>query len=126
MLISDSKIPVRLPVKWYFNENTSDIIVIEYEKNFSKIESIISKLFNSPNSIKRPLDTMNSRLWLLMDGSHNFREIVEIMESEFKEDIVPSRQRITTSIMKFIELRLTILITSSEEINWSIESSKKH
>ena len=28
---------------------------------------------------------MNSRLWILMDGSNNLKEIIEIMDSEFKE-----------------------------------------
>lgn len=124
MLIPDSKIPVRLPVKWYFDDNVSNIIIIEYDKKFSKIESFLSKLLKSPTSIKRTLDIMNSRLWFLMDGSNSFSDIIHIMESEFKEEIIPSKQRITTSLMRFIELRLVILLSDSEEISWNIEPFK--
>ena len=126
MLIPDSKIPVRLPVKWYFDDNVSNIIIIEYDKKFSKIESFLSKLLKSPTSIKRTLDVMNSRLWFLMDGSNSFSDIIHIMESEFKEEIIPSKQRITTSLMRFIELRLVILLSESEEISWNIEPFKIH
>jgi len=126
MLIPDSKIPVRLPVKWYFDDNVSNIIIIEYDKKFSKIESFLSKLLKSPTSIKRTLDIMNSRLWFLMDGSNSFSDIIHIMESEFKEEIIPSKQRITTSLMRFIELRLVILLSDSEEISWNIEPFKIH
>ena len=126
MLIPDSKIPVRLPVKWYFDNNISNIIIIEYDKKFSKIESFLSKLLKSPTSIKRTLDVMNSRLWFLMDGSNSFSDIIHIMESEFKEEIIPSKQRITTSLMRFIELRLVILLSESEEISWNIEPFKIH
>ncbi|RJU81193.1 MAG: hypothetical protein DWB93_05275 [Candidatus Poseidoniales archaeon] len=124
MLIPDDKIPVRLPVKWYFDDNIPNIIIIEYEKKFSKIESFLSKLLKSPTSVKRTLDVMNSRLWFLMDGNNNFSDIIDMMESEFKEDIIPSKQRITTSIMNFIELRLVTLLTKSEELCWSIEPFK--
>ena len=126
MLIPDSKIPVRLPVKWYFDDNVSNLIIIEYDKKFSKIESFLSKLLKSPTSIKRTLDVMNSRLWFLMDGSNSFSDIIHIMESEFKEEIIPSKQRITTSLMRFIELRLVILLSDSEEISWNIEPFKIH
>lgn len=126
MLIPDSKIPVRLPVKWYFDDNVSNIIIIEYDKKFSKIESFLSKLLKSPTSIKRTLDVMNSRLWFLMDGSNSFSDIIHIMESEFKEEIIPSKQRITTSLMRFIELRLVTLLSDSEEISWNIEPFKIH
>ena len=125
MLIPDGKIPVRLPVKWYFDNNASNIIIIEYEKKFSKIESFLSKLLKSPTSVKRTLDVMNSRLWLLMDGRNSFSDIIDMMESEFKEEIIPSKQRITTSVMNFIELRLVTLLANSEEIYWNIEPFKK-
>ena len=126
MLIPDDKMPVRLPVKWYFDNKKPNIIIIEYEKRFSKIESLLSKLLKSPTSVKRTLDIMNSRLWLLMDGNNSFRDIIDMMESEFKEEIIPSKQRITTSMMNFIELGLVTLLTNSDEICWNIESFKNH
>jgi hypothetical protein len=60
-----------------------------------------------------------------MDGKNSLQDIINIMESEFKEEIIPSKQRITTSIMKFIELRLVIVLTNADEIVWNTESFKK-
>ncbi len=123
MLILDNDIPVRMPVKWYY-DNISNEIIIEYEKEFSNLELILSKLLKSPKYVKRRLDLMNSRLWLLMDGNNNFKDIIKIMESDFKEQILPSKQRIQASILIFMDLRLSIVVKNAESISWNIEEFK--
>ena len=123
MLILDNDIPVRLPVKWYY-DNISNEIIIEYEKEFSNLELILSKLLKSPRYLKRRLDLMNSRLWLLMDGSNNFKDIIKIMESDFKEQILPSKQRIKSSILIFMDLRLSTVVKNTESISWNVEEYK--
>ena len=123
MLILDNDIPVRMPVKWYY-DNISNEIIIEYEKEFSNLELILSKLLKSPRYLKRRLDLMNSRLWLLMDGSNNFKDIIKIMESDFKEQILPSKQRIKSSILIFMDLRLSTVVKNTESISWNIEEYK--
>ena len=123
MLILDNDIPVRLPVKWYY-DNISNEIIIEYEKEFSNLELILSKLLKSPRYLKRRLDLMNSRLWLLMDGSNNFKDIIKIMESDFKEQILPSKQRIKSSILIFMDLRLSTVVKNTESVSWNVEEYK--
>ena len=119
MLILDNDIPVRLPVKWYY-DTISNEIIIEYKKDFSNLESILSNLLKSPRYIKRRLDLMNSRLWFLMDGKNSFVEIIKIMELEFNEQILPSKQRIKTSIINFIDLRLCTIVKPKTYISWHI------
>lgn len=123
MLILDNDIPVRMPVKWYY-DNISNEIIIEYEKEFSNLELILSKLLKSPRYLKRRLDLMNSRLWLLMDGNNNFKDIIKIMESDFKEQILPSKQRIQASILIFMDLRLSTVVKNAESIFWNVEQYK--
>jgi len=123
MLILDNDIPVRMPVKWYY-DNISNEIIIEYEKEFTNLELILSKLLKSPRYLKRRLDLMNSRLWLLMDGNNNFKDIIKIMESDFKEQILPSKQRIKASILIFIDLRLSTVVKNAESISWNVEEYK--
>lgn len=123
MLILDNDIPVRLPVKWYY-DNISNEIIIEYEKEFSNLELILSKLLKSPRYLKRRLDLMNSRLWLLMDGNNNLKDIIKIMELDFKEQILPSKQRIQASILIFMDLRLSTVVKNAESISWNVEQYK--
>ena len=123
MLILDNDIPVRMPVKWYY-DNISNEIIIEYEKEFSNLELILSKLLKSPRYLKRRLDLMNSRLWLLMDGNNNLKDIIKIMELDFKEQILPSKQRIQASILIFMDLRLSTVVKNAESISWNVEEYK--
>ena len=123
MLILDNDIPVRMPVKWYY-DNISNEIIIEYEKEFSNLELILSKLLKSPRYLKRRLDLMNSRLWLLMDGNNNLKDIIKIMELDFKEQILPSKQRILASILIFMDLRLSTVVKNAESISWNVEQYK--
>ncbi len=123
MLILDNDIPVRMPVKWYY-DNISNEIIIEYEKEFSNLELILSKLLKSPRYLKRRLDLMNSRLWLLMDGNNNLKDIIKIMELDFKEQILPSKQRIQASILIFMDLRLSTVVKNAESISWNVEQYK--
>ena len=123
MLILDNDIPVRMPVKWYY-DNISNEIIIEYEKEFSNLELILSKLLKAPRYLKRRLDLMNSRLWLLMDGNNNLKDIIKIMELDFKEQILPSKQRIQASILIFMDLRLSTVVKNAESISWNVEQYK--
>tara|TARA_B100002051_G_C16606878_1_gene571055 strand:- start:321 stop:698 length:378 start_codon:yes stop_codon:yes gene_type:complete len=114
--------PVRAQISWYFKENKFVSIIIE--KKFNKIERIIAKLTKAPKFLTRNLDDMNSRLWILMDGSNNLKEIIEIMDSEFKERIYPTAERVILSIENFLELGLVHLISNSDEVSWTIDPIK--
>ena len=114
--------PVRAEISWYFKENKFVSIIIE--KKFNKIERIIAKLTKAPKFLTRNLDDMNSRLWILMDGSNNLKEIIEIMDSEFKERIYPTAERVILSIENFLELGLIHLISNSDAVSWTIDPIK--
>ena len=112
-------IPVRLPVLWYINSN--NIVTIEYDKKFTRFESLLSKILKSPKILKRPLDNMNSHLWILMDGTNNVENIISKMELLFQEEIIPAEGRIKKSIITFFDLGLITMINKKEEIIWNIE-----
>lgn len=124
MAVSAHSIPVRLPCKWTLADNFGDEttliqshgisnrqVVIVIEKEFTLVEGFLAKILRAPKYLSRPLDKLNSALWELMDGSRSFGEIVEIMEECYKEEIVPARERCSSSINRFIELNLIILST---------------
>jgi len=111
--------PVRAPVSWYVKEGNFVSIVID--KKFSKIELLIAKFTKAPTKLTRNLDDMNSRLWVLMDGSNTIKEIIETMDKEFNERIYPAPERIILSIEQFLDLGLVHLLTKIDEIKWSIE-----
>ena len=77
----------RCEVKWTILE--SGIIEISLDKNLSMIEQKISTILGAPTFVRRPMDEMNSALWLLMDGSRSVRSIIEEMDDQFDEMISP-------------------------------------
>jgi len=129
MIISKTSYPVRLPVKWYFvNSPKGKIknVVIEFDKDFNMLEKLISGFFKSPKILRRPLDDMNSRLWIMMNGENNFENILKEMELIFKERIIPVNERVSAYILKFRDLGLATVVNSSEEIVWNLDSVDFH
>lgn len=116
-------VPIRLPVLWYINPDNT--VTIEYDKKFSWFESVLSNILKSPKILKRPLDNLNSQLWILMDGTNNIGNLVSKMESLFQEEIIPAENRINKSIDTFLDLGLITIITTKEEITWDNEKFKK-
>jgi hypothetical protein len=112
-------VPIRLPVVWYIN--TDNTVTIEYDKKFSRFESLLSNILKSPKILKRPLDNLNSQLWILMDGTNNIGNLISKMESLFQEEIIPAENRINKSIVTFLDLRLITIITTKEEITCNTE-----
>ena len=110
--------PVRKEVDW--EELDSEKIVIVVNKDLSSIEEKIANFLGAPRTIRRPLDEMNSKLWLLMDGTRNFRQIVIEMDGQFKEKIAPAGERISKSISNFIRLGFVGIVANASEIDWSI------
>ena len=58
--------PVRMEVDW--EELGSGKIVIVVKKDLSSVEEKVANFLGAPKTVRRPLDEMNSKLWLLMDG----------------------------------------------------------
>lgn len=97
-------IPTRMEVKWYISDD--NLVIIEYNKQFTKIELMLSNLLRSPKKVKRTLDKMNSGLWLLIDGKNDLATITHKMALLYKEEILPAEERIKASIIQMIELGL--------------------
>ena len=91
--------PVRQPVKWV-TEN--DRIVLVYPKNFSKFETWLHKRIGGPEKIRRPLDEVGTKIWLMCDGKHTIEYICSELHEQYREEIEPVLER----VWKFIELLL--------------------
>ncbi len=91
--------PMRSPVKW---TQENDRIVLIYPKDLTKFESWLHKRIGGPEVIRRPLDEIGSKIWLMCDGKHTVRDICTELDELYQEDIEPVLDRVS----KFLELLL--------------------
>ena len=113
--------PVRCQVEWTILE--SGCIEITLDKNLSKIEEKVARIMGDPTFVRRPMDKMNSALWVLMDGTRNVRAIVEELDAQFNEAISPVEERVSNSIAQFVELGLVSLTRMKNDFDWDIGPS---
>jgi hypothetical protein len=91
--------PVRNPVKWIFK---NERVVLVYPKNFTNFESWLHKRIGGPDMIRRPLDEVGSKVWLMCDGKHTIEVICNELDEEYHEEIEPVLDR----VWRFLELLL--------------------
>ncbi len=84
-------VPVRVPILWYVED---DMVTLVYQKRFTRFERIIYRVIGGPSFIRRPMDAMSSRVWLMCNGEHDVKEICDVLYAEFKEDVEPVFQRV--------------------------------
>ena len=113
--------PVRCQVKWTTLE--SGCIEISLDKNLTKIEAKVARILGAPTFVRRPMDKMNSALWVLMDGKRDVRAIIEEMDAQFNEAISPVEERVSNSIAQFVELGLVSLTRMKDDFDWDIGPS---
>ena len=113
--------PVRRQVEWTTLE--SGCVEISLDKNLTKIEAMVAKILGAPTLVRRPMDKMNSALWLLMDGTRNVQTIIEEMDAQFNEAISPVDERVNNSIAQFVELGLVSLTRMKDDFDWDIGPS---
>ena len=113
--------PVRRQVEWTTLE--SGCVEISLDKNLTKIEAMVAKILGAPTLVRRPMDKMNSALWLLMDGTRNVRTIIDEMDAQFNEAISPVDERVNNSIAQFVELGLVSLTRMKDDFDWDIGPS---
>ena len=106
--------PVRKEVDW--EELDSEKIVIVVNKDLSSVEEKVANFLGAPKTVRRPLDEMNSKLWLLMDGKMSVDQIVSEMDRVFCEKIAPVNERVNRSIADFVNLGLVELRMNSSDI----------
>ena len=95
-------IPKRADIDWEVNGR--GLVIITVDKILGKFESMISDIFSAPKQVRRTLDDMNSKLWILMDGTNTIGEIINAMDEEFAEKISPVSERVCKSIIHFLDL----------------------
>ena len=132
MQFSDDAFPTRAPV-WWGRRGVSGAhpevdgvsgkeIVIRHPKNLGKLESLLARIFKSPEDLIRPLDDMNSVLWELLDGSKDFQSICSMMDSTFHERIAPVEDRVRASIVQYCTLGLAIVRQSPLSDEWDVSA----
>ena len=127
-------LPVRAPVWWGWRgevaKRCSDEahsgrpVVLRIEKQFSRFERVLAKVFRAPKEVLRPLDTMNSLIWELADGEHDFQTIVQHLNDAFQEEATPVVERSTAAIRGFVALGVMKLLPASSVPGWSTEPGR--
>ena len=95
-------------------------IVMRIPKQFGRIEAWFASVLRAPREVRRPLDTMNSMLWELCDGSRTFGEVCSIMNDIFHEEIAPVMQRTATAIGLFQRNNLMLMLDEPLNGRWII------
>jgi len=122
--------PCRLPVWWarvgeigpHSDQNgiTGKKIVLRIEKRFTRFERLLAKLLRAPKEVRRPLDSMNSMLWELADGTRTFQDICAAMDEVFHEDIAPVVVRTAAGIDALISRNLMTCLGQTFTQKWNI------
>ena len=99
--------PVRVEVGW--EELGPEQVVIIVNKELNSFEERVANFLGAPKSVRRPLDEMNSKLWMLMDGKMTVNQIVAEMDRIFAEKIAPAPERVNRSIADFVKMGLVKL-----------------
>ncbi|RZD49793.1 MAG: hypothetical protein CXT66_03810 [Methanobacteriota archaeon] len=94
--------PTRGEIEWIMTDSENIEIIVD--KGLRGIEKKVANLLSAPTVVRRPLDEMNSKLWILMDGTRTLGQIIFEMDYFFDEKIAPASERVSRSIAKFVEL----------------------
>ena len=126
--------PVRMPVWWGWRGevgkrctspvHTGRLVVLRIEKQFTRFERLLAKLFRAPGEVRRPLDAMNSLIWELSDGTHDFQTIVNHLNDAYQEEATPVIERSTAAIRGFVALGVMKLVPDGADIGWSTEPGR--
>ena len=99
-------------------------VVVRIPKQFGRLEGWVARLVRAPKELRRPLDTMNSMLWELCDGSRTFSEVCLAMNDVFQEDIAPVLQRSAAAIGLLQSKNLMLLLDEPLNGRWSVGPGK--
>ncbi|MGA1794124.1 MAG: hypothetical protein ACMUHM_09240 [Thermoplasmatota archaeon] len=78
--------PVRSKVEWFYRDGK---VVLEYPKNFNRLEKKLHKILKGPENIRRPLDEVGTLLWEMSDGDHCLAEVYLKQQKMFHERVEP-------------------------------------
>ncbi len=91
--------PNRNPVKWNLE---NERVILVYPKNFTKFEAWLHKRIGGPEEIRRPLDEIGSKIWLMCDGKFTIKDICTELDEQYHEEVEPVLDRVS----KFLEILL--------------------
>jgi hypothetical protein len=124
------KFPCRTPVWWARHGEvakdpglpgvTGRKIALRIPKTFGRIEGFFAKLLRAPKEVRRPLDTMNSMVWELADGSRTFAEVCTVLDVLFAEDIAPVLHRTAAAISVFQQQNLMLMLDEPLNRRWLV------
>jgi len=125
-----STYPCRLPVWWARTGQTGPHgdaegvsgkrIILRIEKKFTRFERFLARFLRAPKEVRRPLDTMNSMLWELCDGSRDFQSVCAAMDECFNEDIAPVVERTAAGIDAMKSRNLMTVLSQPYSKKWNI------
>ena len=78
--------PIRSKIDWFYRDGK---VILEYPKNFNRLERQLHKVLKGPKTIKRSLDEVGTLLWEMSDGTHNLVEIYLSQQEQFHERVEP-------------------------------------
>ena len=124
------KYPCRTPVWWARHGDVGKDpglpgasgrrIVLRIPKTFGRIEGFFARLLRAPKEVRRPLDTMNSMVWELADGSRTFAEMCTVLDDLFAEDIAPVLHRTALAIGVFQRQNLMLMLDEPLNRRWLV------
>lgn len=79
-------------------KKTDEDLLLELDLREFKKRSILKRLFPSPDTKKIQLDKLGMEVYLLCDGKHNVRDIIEIFQEKYR--LTPTETEI--SIKKYL------------------------
>ena len=103
--------PVQNRVKWVLED---DKVVLIYPKDFTKFETWLHNRLGGPDMIRRPLDEVGSRIWVMCDGKHTIKDICTELDEIYHEDIEPVLDRVTKFLEVLLKSNLIHLSTTRE------------
>ena len=93
-------------IEWGYE---NDIVIITYPKDFGPIEKWFHDRIGGPKIIKRPLDKYTTLIWELCDGKNSVKDIIDVFDTKFGEEVAPAANRVQKFLEKLLELNLIIL-----------------
>jgi hypothetical protein len=99
-------------------------VVLRIPKQFGRIERWFARVLRAPKEVRRPLDTMNSMLWELCDGSRTFADICGHLNDAFKENIAPVLHRTTAALHLLQSQNLLLMLDEPLNGRWFVGPGK--
>ena len=122
--------PLRNEIPWGYDTRRGPpsgegrIAILFTPKNFGRIEKLVHRILGGSKFLRRPMDPLMTIVWELCDGTKNFEEICIELDSIFKEDIAPVKERTATAIDGLGRNGLIEIHVDKPNINHKISSHK--